>query len=105
VKGNSVTSPDLQNRFTYHPPTDEPILLQATDDGATTAHTKPQMYEAIRAQGLTLATLIDWLAPPCRETSLAVTKIEEAVMWANAAIARHRYAGLGVGGPIWQRIE
>lgn len=26
----------------------------------------------------------------CRELSLALTKLEEAMMWANAAIARHR---------------
>lgn len=26
--------------------------------------------------------------PPCRETSLALTKLEEATFWANAAIAR-----------------
>lgn len=35
-----------------------------------------------------LALLVDELCPEGREKSLAITKIEESVMWANAAIAR-----------------
>lgn len=31
---------------------------------------------------------IDTLVPPSREKSLALTKLEEAAFWANAAIAR-----------------
>ena len=33
--------------------------------------------------------LVDNLVPKSREASLAQTKIEEAVMWANAGIARN----------------
>lgn len=65
--------PDLQNRFTYHPP-----------KGDQAVH-----YSEIRRGGLALAGLIDDLAPDSREKSLAITKLEEAVMWANAAIARN----------------
>lgn len=64
---------DLENRFTYHPPSERQI----------------PMYEDIRQAGHTFATLVTGYAPPSRELSLALTKIEEAVMWANAAIARH----------------
>jgi hypothetical protein len=63
----------LENRFTYHPPKDG----------------QAQKYELIRATALNLAHLIDDLAPESREKSVAITKLEEAVMWANAAIARN----------------
>lgn len=33
---------------------------------------------------------IDPLCPSSRERSLAMTKLEEAVMWANSAIARNK---------------
>lgn len=65
---------DLANRFTYHPPRD---------------HEQADKYVAIRQNGLILATIINESAPESREKSLAITKIEEAVMWANAAIARN----------------
>ena len=37
---------------------------------------------------LDFSAFIDSLCPDSREKSLAITKIEESVMWANAAIAR-----------------
>jgi hypothetical protein len=64
---------DLNVRFTYHPPF-----------GTQTAR-----YEIIRNEAWILAKdLIDW-CPDSRELSLALTKLEEMVFWANAAIARH----------------
>lgn len=33
--------------------------------------------------------MVDELCPESRERSLAFTKIDEAVMWANASIARN----------------
>lgn len=70
----AITRADLANRFTYHPPRDG----------------QAEEYEEIRAAGHDLAKLITDLCPnPSRELATAVTKIEEAVMWANAAIARH----------------
>jgi hypothetical protein len=36
-----------------------------------------------------LAAYISEKCPESREKSLAITKIEEAVMWANASIARN----------------
>lgn len=64
---------DLENRFTYHPP----------------AVGQPERYQLIRQHAHGLATLIDNHAPDSREKSLAVTHLEEAVFWANAAIARN----------------
>ena len=66
-------SDDLINRFTYHPPKND----------------QAERYEEIRRTGLYLANLVNGKTPPSREQSLALTAIEEAVMWANAAIARH----------------
>ncbi len=64
---------DLENRFTYHPPTED----------------QEERYKKIRGIGLGFASCVLIMAPQSREKSLALTKIEEAVMWANAAIARH----------------
>lgn len=64
---------DLQKRFTYHAP--------KTD--------QPERYEVLRKAGLDLAAQILNLCPPSRERSLAITNLEQAVMWANAAIARN----------------
>ncbi len=59
--------------FTYHPPRPG----------------QPDVYEALRAKARELAELIDDLAPPSRERSLAFTNLEQTIMWANAAVARH----------------
>lgn len=64
---------DIERRFTYHPPKGD----QAT------------RYSEIRRHAHDLARTVDDLAPDSREKSLAVTHLEDAVMWANAAIARN----------------
>ncbi len=71
----------IDNNFTYHKPSDE------------TAAT----YELIRHEGRRLAHLIDDECPTSREKSLALTKLEETVMWANASIARNSKQ-LKIGG-------
>jgi hypothetical protein len=43
----------------------------------------------IRSESLELAKTIDVLCPDSREKFLAMTKLEEVVMWANAGIARN----------------
>ena len=63
----------IENNFTYHAPKDG----------------QPEKYEAIRSKGKELAYLIDEVCPGSREKSLAMTKLEEAVMWANASVARN----------------
>ncbi len=63
----------LNSIYTYHAPTGD----------------QPKRYEAIRAKARELAELIEASCPDSREKSLANTKLEEAVMWANASIARN----------------
>lgn len=65
---------DLLNRFTFHPVTDS---------------AQGDVYGLVRAKALELATFLDAVAPDGREKSLAITHIEEAVFWTNAAIARN----------------
>lgn len=63
----------LENNFTYHPPKGD----------------QAARYEEIRAKGKELATHFLNVCPPSRERSLAITNLEESIMWANAAIARN----------------
>jgi len=63
---------DLKHCFTYHPPKDS----------------QPERYIILRARAFGLAKLIMMETPKGREQSLALTKLEEVVFWANAAIAR-----------------
>lgn len=69
----ATTTQDLENRFTYH----QPKADQAS------------RYEQLRRMALDLAMEINLHCPESREKSLAFTKLEEAVMWANASIARN----------------
>lgn len=73
---------ELANRFAYHPPQD-----QLTIDA----------HESVRHHTGTLAQTLNALLPDSREKSLALTALQETMMWANAAIAVH-------GGPL-QRGE
>ena len=70
-------TPEMEKRlnrdFVYHSPKED----------------QPQRYEALRAQAKELALKILTLTPPSREQSLALTNLEQAVMFANAAIARN----------------
>ena len=71
------TDPDddeLRRCFTYHPPTPESI----------------PKFAHVRANGLAMALAVVKSCPPCPERDVAIRKIEEAVMWANAGIARPR---------------
>lgn len=63
----------LENNFTYHSPKGD----------------QAARYQTIRTYGQALARIIMNNSIPSREQSLAITKVEEAVMWANAGIARN----------------
>jgi hypothetical protein len=49
---------------------------------------QPERYTALRDQAHQLALSVVNMTPPGREQALALTKLEEAVFFANAAIAR-----------------
>ncbi|KKM03839.1 hypothetical protein LCGC14_1770450 [marine sediment metagenome] len=63
---------DLENRFTYRPPKPG----------------QPEIYQILRAKALMVAGTINTHVPDGREKSIAITKLEEVMMWANAGIAR-----------------
>lgn len=63
----------VENVFTYHPPKGGQQVK----------------YESLRQKAKALAEEFHMLCPSSRERSLAITKLEEAVMWANASIARN----------------
>lgn len=63
----------FENNFMYHAPKEG----------------QQEKYETIRSQLKAIAYLIDDLCPNSREKSLAITKLEECMMWANASIARN----------------
>ena len=64
---------DLDKIFTYHAP--------KGDQG--------ERYEHIRLAAKMFAETVCDLSPPSRECTHAINKIQEAVMWANAGIARN----------------
>lgn len=64
----------IDRAFTYQPP--------------VTAGQRNALQN-IRTEAHRLALLISNVCPQSRETSAALTKVEEAVMWANAAVVRH----------------
>ena len=63
----------IENNFKYHKPKGD----------------QPGKNEAIRAQAKELAIMIREVCPDSREKSIAMTKLEECAMWANASIARN----------------
>lgn len=50
---------------------------------------KVKVHQAIRGNIYSAAEYINGNVPECREKSLAMTKLEEAMFWANAAVARN----------------
>ena len=63
----------IEKTFTYHPPKPG----------------QPEVYGKIRDKAKELAYLIDEVVPASREQSLAMTKLEECVMHANAGVSRN----------------
>lgn len=69
----ALDAAEIEKRFTYH----APIGDQQT------------RYENLRGEARYFASLICTTSPASREQSLAITHLEEAIFWANAAIARN----------------
>lgn len=70
---------EVQRRLGYHPATE-----------ATTP-----AFELNRTAAILLAEVWNRMLPPGREAALALTALQEALMWANAAVACN-------AGPDWQ---
>lgn len=64
----------IDRDFSYHSPAEDSIWKM----------------KAIRDHAKVLAYLISSYVPSGREQSLAITKLEEVSMWANAGIARNQ---------------
>lgn len=64
---------EIEKRFTHHPPRENQI----------------RRYEFVRKLAKRIATFLTEVCPPSRELALAMTNLEQAVFWANAAIARN----------------
>lgn len=69
---------ELHHRFKHHAPMDQRTI---------------ETYQLIRDAANTFAQLINAAVEPGREQSTAFTHVENAMMWANAGIARN-------GGPL-----
>lgn len=63
----------IEKTFTYHAPKDD----------------QPERYVKLRDEAKALAYSIVKNTPTSREQSLALTHLEEAIFYANAAIARN----------------
>jgi hypothetical protein len=62
----------IENNFVYHAPKPN----------------QPEVYEQVRARAKEYALFLRGVCPHGRELAVAITKLEEAVFWANAGIAR-----------------
>jgi hypothetical protein len=65
----------MDDRFKHHPPKGD-----ATID----------KHQAARVAADDFFNVVEAIAPAGREKALAVTKVEEAMFWLNAAIARNQ---------------
>ena len=63
----------IDNNFTYHSPKEGQL----------------EKYTKLRETAKSFAELVNDFCPESREKSLAMTKLEESVFWANASIARN----------------
>jgi len=66
-----MTFEQIEKIFTHHPP----------------KGTQTHRYEQIRARAKEFGLLIVAHVPDSRERALALTSLQQTVMWANAAIA------------------
>lgn len=67
-----MTDEEINNNFKYH---------ELNNKNST-------ILDNIRSRCKWIVGYINEVMPECREKSLAITKFEEAMMWANAGIAR-----------------
>ena len=70
-QGRTMLHDDITNRFVFHPAT--PV-------------TGP-LHDAVRAKALEYAKWLTSTVPAGRHLSLALTAVQESILWANAGIA------------------
>jgi hypothetical protein len=68
-----IDGEEIEKRFNYHQPTGNKVAV----------------HENVRSVYRQLAHDMVEALPDSREKSLAITALEESLMWANAAIARN----------------
>lgn len=66
-----MTNEQIESTFTYHSPFGD----------------QPLRYKALRDMAKIMAQLIQGSCPESREKALALTNLQQCVMWANASIA------------------
>lgn len=66
-----MTLKEIDNIFTYHAPKGN----------------QSDKYEILRTRARDIACTINEFCPDSREKSLAITNLQQAIMWANASIA------------------
>lgn len=66
-------SKNVKERVTYHPPSEN----------------QKKFYEKQRKQFTDVIIFVESELEESREKSIAMTKLEEALFWANACVARH----------------
>jgi len=64
----------IENNFKHHEPNDD----------------QQEKYGLLRSKAKAMAFLIQDLCPDSREKALAMTNLEQSIMWANASIARNK---------------
>lgn len=72
--GVSTVKDQIANNFKHHAPANR---------------SKIEDHDYIRNKCRNLAEKIDKTCPGSREKSIAITKLEEVMFWANAALARN----------------
>lgn len=66
---------DIEHRFAFH---------------AATSNEKRDAHSSVRQQCKRLADALNEQLPEGREKSLAITNLEQAMFWGNAALARQK---------------
>jgi hypothetical protein len=73
-EGEAMRRDEIENRFSHHAPANNAV---------------GDMHSELRAVLKSAAYKVDLMVPEGREHSLMMTKLEEAMMWGNAGIARY----------------
>lgn len=73
-----LSESELLHRTQHHPPKSAETIAA---------------HEGIRAATRNFLDAIRLHCPECREKAIAVSNAEQAMMWANAAVARNQSAG------------